>query len=834
MIKISDKDNARTKFRDWIMDVYEISRDLLVRNPEEREFLELSEDDRIQVLLNSDVELQARLLAYVQKPERSDYLIKLRNAQSARLDRFVVRRILRNERVEAFNKSVQEGKTLLASEMILNASIMECAEMLSCLDNAKRKQFLDQFSDDKSAEIKNRIKYVTRNRQKKETIETNTGLDREFSKICKECIINQAKWIADQDSGLRQGFMTRILDCQWEQLNEKLAKQDLSLRLEWKRSFLNAECTLRKQMLEECSESDKAALLSLLDVKSRKDLLSNYSNNVRERLEDLVEDYSRQRFLDNIYRFSGTIEESSKRVKAYKTIKTFDKWELAESLPDSLSAIVAIAMIEEKTRLLNKYGQSTFLYETCVDKNSRLERVQEKISAYHHRKFVPRSLEDVLLVEAIRGVYSLFEIPAVQNRFYEEHAEEEENLTQRMMSDIAADLKSDIIWSALLRVEKRSDMEKIMRDNKKEFLVARRTVGTRLRRGFLENHGYPFKYGLKVYSPDKNFETRITRGAQYDRFYQRDYLLSTLIPLQYSIDQINSYLESDGLTAVSENQRDPENIMIREGIYVDEQKLASALLLYDGMIPEKKVITSILKRLRYQHVRGIDIRIRVGYLCVLAEYLKTCSMDMLLPADHYINYVFRDNGNSDRVAEQVVKEIGPPAFNLFKGKTRFIEKMKPLMLSEKDMKNLEPEQASKLEHDYQVLKEQFKVYYDIPLSKISGDINSDMLEMARKIRFFSAISFSVMTGRQYDGSLTKSDELTKAIEELSGYDKELKRYLLVIWNYFLHTNNTIIIKGGFFKSPYQPAQASKEHMRMEMTNIETIPHKLFEIWKKHA
>ncbi len=834
MIKISDKDNARQKFRDWIISVYDGSRDMLARSSEEQTFLDLSEDDKIQVLLNSDIELQARLLAYMQKSERSDYLKKLRTAQSERLDRWVERRIQRNKRVEAFDKSMQEGKESEASKMLESASIMECAEMLSCIDNTKRKQFLVLFSENKSDEINNRIKYVTMKRLKKEDLEADPGLERGLLKICKECLPEQAEWIAEQDNGLREKLKTKILDCQWAQLKKQIEQKDLSLRLEWKYSFINAGCEQRKEILAECSEPDKATLLSLLDQKSRRALLSNYNDAARERLNGLVEEYSQQRFLDNIYRFSGTIEKSSKRVKVYKTTGTFEKWELAESLPDSLAAIVAIAMVEERTRLYNKSGQSTFSEETCAKRNNRLERVREKIRTYHHREFVPRSLEEVLLVEVIRGIYTLFEVPAVLNRFYEECTEEEENLTKQMVSDIAADLKSTIIWNALLRVGNKNDMEKIMRDNKRVFLVDRRTVGTRLRRGFIENHGYPFKYGLKIYSPDINFETRVTKRAQYDRFYQREYLLSTLIPLHYSVDQINSYLKSDGLVAVSENQNDPENIMIRQGIYVDEYMLADALLSYDGCIPEKTTIAGIFKRLRYQYVQDIDMKIRVGYLCVLTEYLKTCPVDLLLPADHYINYVFRDNGNSKRVAEQVVKEIRKPNFDLIKGKTKLIEKMKPLKISEKDRKNLKPEEVARLDHDYEAFKGQFKEYYDIPLTKLPGDIDSEMLEMARKIRFFSAISFSVMTGRQYDGVITRSDELTTAREELSLYDNELKKYLFAIWNYFLHANNTVVVEGGFFRSPYQPGRAPNEHIRLEMTNMETIQHKLFDIWKKYA
>ena len=98
MNKISDKNNARQKFKDWIMYVYDQSQDMLAQSPVDPTFLELSEDDKIQILLNSDIDLQARLLSYIQKTERARIIKRLRNAQSERLDRWVERRIQRNKR----------------------------------------------------------------------------------------------------------------------------------------------------------------------------------------------------------------------------------------------------------------------------------------------------------------------------------------------------------------------------------------------------------------------------------------------------------------------------------------------------------------------------------------------------------------------------------------------------------------------------------------------------------------------------------------------------------------------------------------------------------------
>lgn len=831
MIKISDKNNARLKYKDWIMDVYDQSQEMLAQSPVDPAFLELSEDDKIQILLNSDVDLQARLLAYIQKPERTKIIKRLRNAQFERLDRWVKRRIQRNERVKAFAESIKACDTKAASRMLQHASIMECAEMLSCLEIKERKQFLDQFDDEKSDEVNNRIKYVKRKKQNREDIDTNAGSEHGFPRICKECLFKQADWIAELDSDLREGYKTQIHNYQWALLEKKLEEKDRAFRLEWKQLFVKAEHEQRKEILTECSQSDKAILLSLLDRRSRESLLSGYTDSEQKRLKGLVERLTRQRFLDNIYKFPGTNEYSTKKAEGYINKATFDTWESAESLPDSLEVIAAIAMIEERTQLFRKTGRSVFLDETVDERNARLERVCEKISTFYHREFVPRSLEEALLVEAIRGIYALVEIPAVQNRFYEEYTEEEENLTRRMVSDIAAVQKSTNIWNTLLQVENKSDMEKIMSDYKRVFLVDRRTVGTRSRRGFKDNHGYPFKYGLKVFYPGSAFEKKVTEKAQYDHFYQREYLLSTLIPLRYSVDQINSYLKSDGLVAISKNASDPENIMVRHGIYVDEQELADKLKKYHGDMPEEITITGILMRLRYQRVRSIPMKIRVGYLCVLAEYLKTCKLEELLPADYYISYFFRDNGNSERAAEQVVKAIGRKNSNLTEGEKKFKEKLKLLMLSEGDKKKLEPEQASRLEKDYEDFKGQFREYYDIPSSKLPGDISPEMSEMAKKICFFAAISFSIMTGQQYDGILRKNDELKTAREELIAYNEELERYLLTIWYYFLHEKSAVAVLGKCFKSPPPTGQTSNTHMRMELTDIESIQRKLFAIWK---
>ena len=831
MNKISDKNNARQKFKDWIMYVYDQSQDMLAQSPVDPTFLELSEDDKIQILLNSDVDLQARLLSYIQKTERARIIKRLRNAQSERLDRWVERRIQRNKRVKAFAESFKAYDTKAASKMLQHASIMECAEMLSCLTRKERKRFLEQFDEEKSAEINNRIKYVNRKKQKRDGLETNDGSNHGFSKICKECLFDQADWIAELDSDVREGYKTQIHNYQWALLEKKLEEKDRAFRWEWKQLFVKAEHEQRRRILSECSQSDKAILLSLLDRKSRESLLNGYADSEQKRLKGLVEKLTRQRFLDNIYRFPGYNEKATKKAEGYINKATFDTWESAESLPDALEVIAAIAMIEERTQLFRKTGRSVFFDETVDERNARLERVCEKINAYHNREFVPRSLEEALLVEAIRGIYALIEIPAVQNRFYEEYAEEEENLTRRMVSDVAADLISTIIWNTLLQVENKSDMEKIMSDHKRVFLVDRRTVGTRLRRGFKDNHGYLFKYGLKVFYPGTSFEKKVTEKAQYDHFYQREYLLSTLIPLRYSVDQINSYLKSDGLVAISEKVSDPENIMVRHGIYVDEQALASELEKYHGDMPEEITIAGILMRLRYQRVRSIPMKVRLGYLCVLADYIKTCSMDTLLPADHYISYFFRDNGNSERVAEQIVRAIGRKNSDISKGKKKFIGKLEPLILSERDKKNLNPEEVSRLEKDYEEFKRQFREYYDIPSSKLPADISPEMSEMAKKIRFFAAISFSIMTGQQYDGVLRKNDELKAARKELIAYNKELEKYLLAIWYYFLHEKSSIAVLGKCFKSPPTTGKISKTQIWMELTDIESIQRKLFAIWK---
>ena len=88
-----------------------------------------------------------------------------------------------------------------------------------------------------------------------------------------------------------------------------------------------------------------------------------------------------------------------------------------------------------------------------------------------------------------------------------------------------------------------------------------------------------------------------------------------------------------------------------------------------------------------------------------------------------------------------------------------------------------------------------------------------------------------MTGQQYDGILRKNDELKTAREELIAYNEELERYLLTIWYYFLHEKSAVAVLGKCFKSPPPTGQTSNTHMRMELTDIESIQRKLFAIWK---
>lgn len=465
-------------------------------------------------------------------------------------------------------------------------------------------------------------------------------------------------------------------------------------------------------------------------------------------------------------------------------------WENGKNLPMTVETFVSLALVDycgtcDKPDLIR-----------FPEMKRRYVYVRNCLQNYLGRSLYVRNINDALLIAAARGLYSIEELPEARQKMNEIIENVEVSLVER--KSLSLERKTTALENEFLWIESREGFRSFVEENKTYFRIGNRTVGERAVHIF-ENpvkgtvRRLKFRQMVDVYAPQ--YSVSYNKIFSSDFAVSRSWLISFCVKMRYTRSEINQILKNASMLSLS-NQKESMEYYIRG----EKNAAVGSVKWYEKMVRHNAPELSM----KYQEAFNLPHSKKIAFLVLIICALIWDREEItFFPVDYLLEYfLLADEGQEALdIAEEEFSQMGK---KLLENLSRTVGLYREYIC---DVLNMYTERFHS-----EVEKEALKAYADeFPrYSKFSehkidkkNRENKTARETARRLRFFAACSYSVLTGRIYVGSIKEEDliSLRCILRDGIGKKKEAENcinFFSLLWGMFL--NNEEILwdgRGGF-------------------------------------
>ena len=503
---------------------------------------------------------------------------------------------------------------------------------------------------------------------------------------------------------------------------------------------------------------------------------------------------SQEEFGKRIYHFEYREKEDEEVSLSYHR-NSVSNWENGKNLPLTMESVVSLALVDfcGNCDRMEKADQARM--------KKRYAHVSGCLRKYLGRSLYVRNINDALLIAAVRGLYGIQELPKVRKDM--KKIIEEVSMTPQERKDYSLERRTTAFENELMLIDSTEAFQDFVKENRNYFRIGNRTVGERAVYIFENpengmNRKLKFRQAIEVYAP--HYSVSYSKIFSSDFIVSRKWLLNFCIRMRYTRSEINSILKNASMLPLS-NQKGSMESCIRSNRNREVGSVNWYEKIAEQEIPEISV--------RYTEAKELPLKSKLVFLALIACAL-TGKRETITsyPVDYVLEYLLLSDGGKDvlKTAENsLVRRRDLAAEN----------PLEILEIYSDDMCGILEEHCRDLtgEAEKEALAEyvgEFGKYTEFPKENIKNigkedvKVYEEVYEQARRLRYFAACSYSVLTGRIYTGKMTEEDQerlvqsLTEGVRE-KGQMRPSVRFFSLLWIMFLSYGKPVWNgKDGFY------------------------------------
>lgn len=447
-------------------------------------------------------------------------------------------------------------------------------------------------------------------------------------------------------------------------------------------------------------------------------------------------------------------------------------WENGKNLPMTIETFVSLALVDY-CGTCERPDQLQFF-----EMKRRYVYVRNCLQNYVGRSLYVRNINDALLLAAVKGLYSISELPEVRKELKEilENAE----LSQEEKKTLSLERKTTVLENEFLWIENREEFQNFIEKNRDYFRIGNRTVGERAKYIF-ENPGEEivrlpkFRQMIDVYAPQ--YSVSYNKIFSSDFIVSRNWLISFCIKMRYTRQEINQILKNANMLPLS-NQKENMEYYVRgeKNFAVGSVKWYEKVVRQD--VPELSV--------KYQEAAALSPKKKLAFLIlIICSLVGVQEKITSFPVDYLLEYFLLSDEGKEAL-NSAEKEFTQMGKNLCKNSSWIVEIYGGYICVVLDMYT-ERHRSKEEQEAVKVYRDEFSRYCMLPEDKVSKECreNANACETARRLRFFAACSYSVLTGRIYTGNIVEEDfEMLRCVLEEKKAENCINFFSL-LWGMFL-------------------------------------------------
>lgn len=524
---------------------------------------------------------------------------------------------------------------------------------------------------------------------------------------------------------------------------------------------------------------------------------------------------NQEEFGSRIVRFGSGSKSSGRMYNTYGR-GAVAHWEKGTHLPVNVETVISIALLD----YAELYPEQDFSISQAVDsklRNKRLIYVASCIQRYLNRGLYCKNLGDVLIFQAIRGLFPLEEVPELETWIHREIFSGSRKNTLERVREYSRRRDTGMLYDQLLEMEDKETFLQVLQEKKDFYSIGYRVVGERMKEEYeahyMSDSGLDFQRAIRFYAPVYRDSYQHLFAA--DIRVSRRWLIDLCIQLHFSRESINSVLKNAQYTPLADYPENPEawiqNLGQEQqdrgqnqwrgqqqgyfcGTVVWYHQMENQYLLWKeengdlDEIREDGALESDFEPFRFWRVREYSLRERLIYALALGCYLEKYG-ELPLPV-YLLDFVL-----ARKDAEEMLKRLSCTVgcsqwgqqWNLWKQEKKGLC-LELCYLIRDAMDDVvlfampgEPEVP--LLHD---LEREYQGYYEISEKKLSGE------RAFQKQHIFASVLYSLMTGFLYKGKINRKE--CEELKELQEKFPEAHTFIRYIWRLYL--GNEPVEKSG--------------------------------------
>lgn len=492
---------------------------------------------------------------------------------------------------------------------------------------------------------------------------------------------------------------------------------------------------------------------------------------------------TQEEFGKRLCHYKKVVEDKRGRVVSIPYSRNIvNSWEAGRNVPGNTETFVSLALFEY-------CGSIERAPDISLEKRQeRYRHVRNRMLQFLGKELYVRKLNDVILMGAIRGIYSLAEVPQKREEFQKRLGEVP--LSSKIVKEISFKRDSVSVNLQMMDTETEADIERIILQWQSFFLLGSRVVGTRLKARFEElEKGYDgcsFKDTVSLYAP--RYQNSYNNLFQKDFVVSRAWLLELCIRMRLEREDINQVLTDARMDLLSDDSGDCESRIVSSGAARVGTLRWFALLEEEAeaLISDKRVFSDEpVAEFRYHYQAAYDLPLHKRLM--IAIWICSClcgEEETNIPVDYFLDHFLQK-----KETQPYLDSVWETLSSYKKDKARQIERRLALESDEFMLRVDEdgifgPYYAASLAFRKKIecYQQEFQDYYRIPKTKIEHLAYAEQKEAERQ-HACAAVLYSIFTGKIWKGEIKK--------EELRGAASRAQRcpnlyyFLLTVWKIYL-------------------------------------------------
>ena len=466
-------------------------------------------------------------------------------------------------------------------------------------------------------------------------------------------------------------------------------------------------------------------------------------------------------------------------------------WEKGTHLPVNAETVISIALLDYE----NCYPERDFSNCQAVDaklRNKRLTYVASCVQKYLNRGLYCKNLGDVLIFQAIRGLFLLEEVPGLELWIHREIFAGSRKNTPDKIREYARRRDTGMLYNQLLEIQDKETFFQVLKEKKDFYSIGYRVVGERMKEEYeahyMEDNRLDFQRAVRFYAPVYRDSYQHLFAA--DIRVSRRWLIDLCLQLHFSRESINSVLKNAQYASLSDYPENPESWIgdfygNSYGTAAWYAQVENRYLLWKeehgdlDEIREDGALESDFEPFRFWRIREYSIKERLIYALALGCYLGEYG-EMPLPV-YLLDFVL-----ARKDAEELLKRLSGKMDGSSWGQQWILWKRErrgvclELCHLIRDALDEAILFAAPNEPEARLLgslEQEYGIYYEVSEKKLADD------REFQKQHVFASVLYSLMTGFLYKGRIFRKE--CEELKELQGKFPEAYTFIRYIWRLYL-------------------------------------------------